>query len=502
MNGREQLAIFLGILLTFNVVGIGYLFKGQRGYSQCNGYYRDNTPTQQQEQQQQQNQNQQQQTQQQATNCETGIGGFVDYRHPGKQLSYEIRYDDPTKWKEFKAFDLPAVEKQLDKETLAPNASRPYFETCLAKYRHAEIEEVRRSLLKWILLEPAVQLNESCKAPPLPDPAKLDCKWPHDHAGFVKKREKPRKLGLAVQYGYEVDVLEMMLSELYDVVDRIFICENMQSHRAYTKPLLWERLKTQPRFARYSDRVVHLVLDDTDAVPPNRRHKLFDEEFNQEHVRFRKVMQWNERHKFFGPDDYIGFGDTDEIPSRNSLQYLHYCDAGHKGPIDFGLWYAFNNVHHTWRSDWPVPGEPYTFGDPTFHLVSELQAKYAAGDYSPTRNRGRSGHHILGGTHASTFPYAPFVLMKIASCTECHGIRLPPENISYEETVDRINNDQVLHEPKVDVRGKDLRGKLGRQEHYPWIVMCNPERYKTWYELRDERLPSKGKGPLHLLMTA
>ena len=78
--------------------------------------------------------------------------------------------------------------------------------------------------------------------------------------------------------------------------------------------------------------------------------------------------------------------------------------------------------------------------------------------------------------------------MKIASCTECHGIRLPPENLPYEETIDRISNDQVLHQWWVFFRGKDLRGKVGRQEHYPWIVMCNPERYKTWYELRDERL--------------
>ena len=474
MKNQTQVAIFLGVLLTFNVFGIGYLYRKHGGHSGGSGNGSDV----------------QQQQQELAGNCLRRAGDFVEYRHPGKPLKYEIRYDDPTRWKEFKAFDLRAVEKQLDKETLAPGAPRPYFETCLAKYRHADVEEVRRSLLNWILLEPAVQLNESCTAPPLPDPAKLDCKWPHIHAGFAQKRAAPRKLGLAVQYGFEVDVLEMLLSELYDVVDRIFLCENIQSHRAYTKPLLWERLKTQPRFARYSDRVVHLVLDDSHAVPPKSRwqHKLFDEEFNQERVRFRKVMEWNARHKFFGPDDYIGFGDTDEIPSRNSLQYLRYCDADHNGPIDFGIWYAFNNVHHTWRSDFPVPGHPHTYGDPTFHLVSVLQAKYDAGDYSPSRNRGHSGHHILGGTHASTFSYAPFVLMKIASCTECHGIRLPPENLPYEETIDRISNDQVLHQWWVFFRGKDLRGKVGRQEHYPWIVMCNPERYKTWYELRDERL--------------
>ena len=32
------------------------------------------------------------------------------------------------------------------------------------------------------------------------------------------------------------------------------------------KPLLWERLKSQPRFRRFTDKVVHIVLDDVDVL--------------------------------------------------------------------------------------------------------------------------------------------------------------------------------------------------------------------------------------------
>lgn len=32
------------------------------------------------------------------------------------------------------------------------------------------------------------------------------------------------------------------------------------------KPLLWERLKSQPRFKGFQDKVVHIVLDDVDAL--------------------------------------------------------------------------------------------------------------------------------------------------------------------------------------------------------------------------------------------
>ena len=475
MKERKQVAIILGVLLVFNVIGSAFLYRGS-------GKTQPTSPSQQQQQQQQQ--------QQEHITEDCGGQGrkAEEYRHAGRELSYEIRYDDPTKWREFKAFDMRVVEAQLTREEVPVNGSRPYFEECLAKYRHAAPAKVQASLLDWVTLEPAVQLNASCTAPPLPDPAKLDCKWPHDQAGFAQKRAQPRKLGLAVLYGFEVDVLEMLLSEVYDVVDRVFLCENMRSHRHDAKPLLWERLKAQPRFARYSDRVVHLVLDDADALPQGQKHQLFDEEANQERRRFQKVMEWNVHNKFFGADDYIGFGDADEIPSRNSLQYLRWCDADHRGPIDIGTWFVYCNVHHSWRSDFPVPGHPYTLGDPTFHLVADLLAKHAAGDTSPSRNRGRSGHYLLGGTHATTYTYAPSVLLKFASCTECSGLRFPPEGIPFGEAVDRLDHLQLDGTRGVHSRGPDLRGRLGREEHYPWIVMCNPERYKTWYDLRDERL--------------
>lgn len=32
------------------------------------------------------------------------------------------------------------------------------------------------------------------------------------------------------------------------------------------KPLLWDRMKGQPRFQRITDKVVHIVLDDVDAL--------------------------------------------------------------------------------------------------------------------------------------------------------------------------------------------------------------------------------------------
>lgn len=52
-----------------------------------------------------------------------------------------------------------------------------------------------------------------------------------------------------------------LLEEVYDVVDHIFIIEATQTHALkLRKPLSWERVKMQPRFQRFADKVLVCVL--------------------------------------------------------------------------------------------------------------------------------------------------------------------------------------------------------------------------------------------------
>lgn len=40
----------------------------------------------------------------------------------------------------------------------------------------------------------------------------------------------------------------------------------------------------------------------------------------------------------FGPNDLIGFGDTDEIASRENIVKIKQCDF-HSDSIDVGIWF-------------------------------------------------------------------------------------------------------------------------------------------------------------------
>ena len=78
-------------------------------------------------------------------------------------------------------------------------------------------------------------------------------------------RTTPRRVGHAIPLGFDIDTLEIHLRELQGVVDKVFIIEwNMPHNRILSpKPLAWEAVKRQERFAFATDDfLVHLLMDD------------------------------------------------------------------------------------------------------------------------------------------------------------------------------------------------------------------------------------------------
>jgi len=122
--------------------------------------------------------------------------------------------------------------------------------------------------------------------------------------------DTPRKVAHMVQFGFDVDVLEIHLHELYDVVDRFVVVEAISAHGKAKrgKPLLWDRVKHQPRFARFADKVLHFVVDDADLealVAGSHGDSVFAMEYLQEQRRWEKFVQWNALAKEFGDDDMV-----------------------------------------------------------------------------------------------------------------------------------------------------------------------------------------------------
>lgn len=215
-------------------------------------------------------------------------------------------------------------------------------------------------------------------------------------------------------------------------------------------------------------------------------------------------MAWNNRTGgLFGPDDLVGFGDTDEIPSSHNIHLLKHCEMA--GPsIDIGSWFAWGKLDRAFRPDWPVPNSPWTLGDPTYWTLRSAMAfaDVADGQY-PSRMRGTSGHYLLGGIHMTDNSYLPFLLAKTISCTECgeegkqiltalHDcfIEGACRGLNYEELMAKLLQimDRSYHHIDRIVDVSKAKKRLGDAYYVPWYIECYPGRFPAWFGEMDERL--------------
>ena len=127
---------------------------------------------------------------------------------------------------------------------------------------------------------------------------------------------------------------------------------------------MWSELSVQPRFAKFRDKVIHLVLDDSDVaqIEVSEESGAWSLESLQEKTRWQKIKQWNNITNALDDNDLIGFGDADEITSRNNIQLLKYCPIKSKS-LDIGIWFPFGRMDQAYRSDFPVSKKyKYTLG--------------------------------------------------------------------------------------------------------------------------------------------
>lgn len=180
------------------------------------------------------------------------------------------------------------------------------FELAAAKNLKEERLQYTKLLIDeltyFLELEPLVPINESCKAPIFASPSEINCTlYPTAFNGV--KRSQPVKVGALIQFGFDVDVLEIHMNELYGVVDVFFLIESTHAHFGkIKKPLIWEHVKQQDRFTKFP--VVHFIVDDAEAL--RATDKIWSMEALQEKLRWTKFLEWNDAAKYFDDEDIIG----------------------------------------------------------------------------------------------------------------------------------------------------------------------------------------------------
>jgi hypothetical protein len=357
--------------------------------------------------------------------------------------------------------------------------------------------ELKRDLLhvlvEYATLEPFIPANTSCNPPPLPAVTAEMCAL-HPTAFQPGVRATPAKVAHLIQFGMDADTLEVLINELYDVVEYIFITESVRTHLGMElKPLAWEMLKFQPRFAKFLDKIVHLIVDESYAARNNEDTSgdIWKMEHIQEQQRWQRFLQWNEISKVFGPDDIVGFGDTDEVPSRSNVQLLKHCRFLNAS-VDVGIWFPFGNISTAFRTDHPVPNHEYTLGDPTFWTF-EAAVRHG----NPTRMRGRSRRYVLGGVHFSHYGYLPYQLIKGLSATESdyrqevHLLTAINNTLATDASFSLLE-DSLARAP-LQLRDRIVPLDKARDDMHeiavlPWFYDCNRDRYPRWEGRADSRI--------------
>lgn len=342
----------------------------------------------------------------------------------------------------------------------------------------------------FIEMEPKIPIKNTCKPKKLESYNDIKCEN-HPSGLTGRKRDYPAKVAHMINFGFDADVLEIHLNELYPVVDKIFILEQRAAHfRSISKPLIWERVRYQPRFKKFEDKIVHLIMDDKEMTK-SHDNSIWRNEGLQEQKRWDYFLDWNSKTNYFSDDDIIGFGDSDEIASMHNINLLKNCEIA--GPVDIGIWFTHGAINKKFRSDFPVKGHPFTLGDPTYYPIKDAKNTKPY----PSRKRGKSGRFLLGGIHLSRYHYLPYAIIKTicASETDMKGIQKYTKEIinmlkkgSSPNEIQYYDKDKVLrlYSQRLDDVTPDSYGK--DEIILPWFLECNLQRYPS---LLNDRIPDQ-----------
>jgi hypothetical protein len=140
----------------------------------------------------------------------------------------------------------------------------------------------------------------------------------------------------------ELDILEVRLSELFNVVDVFVLIEATFSHRGNSKPLHYH--ENARRFARYSKKVKNITVRSMPAEP-ERPFAIGKVPLEEEEHWLREGYQRNVLRDGIAaasPNDLIIVSDVDEIPSVNAIRQALTC--GRFVFLDLMLNYYYLNL--------------------------------------------------------------------------------------------------------------------------------------------------------------
>lgn len=222
---------------------------------------------------------------------------------------------------------------------------------------------------------------------------------------LISVNKKMKIIDCFVLYN-ELDMLEYRLNLLNDLVDNFVIVEATHTFTGEEKPLYYQR--NQPRYAKFKDKIIHVVVDDM----PNTGSP-WQNELHQRNQIHQGVESLN-----LHPDDLLIITDLDEIPDPRVIQEKKNTNIRiNHLPMDL-YWYNCN-----WRH------ESFVWNPPKILCY----AKYTQYECVQHIRKARVGPlSEKCGWHLSYFGDAEFIHNKLNSFSH------------QEPNVQRINNIQEI----------------------------------------------------------
>eukprot|EP00472_Partenskyella_glossopodia_P003526 CAMPEP_0197516264 /NCGR_PEP_ID=MMETSP1318-20131121/1121_1 /TAXON_ID=552666 /ORGANISM="Partenskyella glossopodia, Strain RCC365" /LENGTH=321 /DNA_ID=CAMNT_0043064853 /DNA_START=133 /DNA_END=1095 /DNA_ORIENTATION=- len=153
--------------------------------------------------------------------------------------------------------------------------------------------------------------------------------------GTWTKRED-RKIYYAFAFGGELEVLTLVLEEIYPAVDYIIIVEANQTWRGEPKPLFFNEWKDS-HFYKYMDKIRYLPYGFDDDEIGARIDRCMDEDpagvYGKGELTCRWMRQWGARDwaakegaKDITDNDVFIISDLDELLAREFLYAVKHCN--------------------------------------------------------------------------------------------------------------------------------------------------------------------------------
>ncbi|KAG0242224.1 hypothetical protein BGW41_004656 [Actinomortierella wolfii] len=144
----------------------------------------------------------------------------------------------------------------------------------------------------------------------------------HQNHILRSSRQNLPRLYDVILFNDEYDVLEIRLNELDPIVDVFVILEAQETFQKRPKPLYFRLEERSPRFHRFKDRILHIVVPPMSASEADRAQQVGGRGWGAEtYLRNKGLLMALD---IFRPNvgDWIMHSDVDEVPRARVLEQL------------------------------------------------------------------------------------------------------------------------------------------------------------------------------------